>query len=81
LIRRLGLSALLALLAIGVQASAVFASANEEHGNCIAQFTSNQAPGEVAATISVLAREAHPFGVNVVSFTAVNFDPPCGEEE
>jgi hypothetical protein len=79
--RRLGLAFLLALLVIGAQASAVFASANEEHGNCLAQFTSNQAPGDVGATISVLSREAHPFGVNVVSFTAVNFDPPCGEEE
>jgi len=80
MIRRLTLSMAVALLLLAVQASAVFAAANEDHSSCLAQFTSNQGPGEVAGSVTSNLAEAHPFGIVVISFTAV-MKPPCFEEE
>lgn len=80
MIRRLILSIGVALLLIAAQASAVFAAANEENSSCLAQYTSNQGPGEVADSVTSNLAEAHPFGIVVISFTAVT-KAPCFEEE
>jgi hypothetical protein len=69
-----------ALMLIGVQASSVLGAANESRASCLALFTSYQDPGDVAESITGNLAEAHPFGVIVVSFTAVN-KAPCFEEE
>ena len=71
----------LAILGVlGALAPSVSASANEAHGGCVAQFTSNQEAGVVGATVSFLAHEAQPFGTTVVS-TGAGLKPPCEEEE
>jgi len=79
-IRRLSLAFGAALLLIGIQASAVLGAANEDSASCLAQFTSNQGPGEVAGSVTGNLAEAHPFGVIVISYTA-GMKSPCFEEE
>ena len=51
----------------GAVAPAASGSAGTDSA-CIAQFTSNSAPGEVAATVTVLAQELQPFGRAVPSY-------------
>lgn len=80
MIRRLGLSAVLGLLLVGSQAAVVLGAANPDRSSCLAQFTSYQGPGEVAESVTGNLAEAHPFGLNVVSFTAVLKAPCFGEE-
>lgn len=79
MIRRLTVSMAAALLLIAVQASAVLAAANEDRSSCLAQFTSNQGPGEVGESVTSNLAEAHPFGIVIISFTAT-LKPPCFEE-
>lgn len=66
---------------IGAIAPSATAAANPEHTNCLALFVSNEEPGEVGASASSNARdpEAHPFGLNVISFTAHLSAAECGE--
>lgn len=65
------------LSVLGALAPVASGSANT-NGACVAQFTSNSAPGDVAATVTVLAQEERPFGVNVVSFGTPG-KPSCEE--
>ena len=79
--RRRVIVLLLATLGVmGVLAPSASGAANAEHANCLADFVSNQEPGGVGSSASSNAQdpEAHPFGLNVISFTA-HFRPPCGE--
>ena len=71
---------LLALVITGLAVTAPSASgaANSQQAPCIAPFTSNQPAGEVGGSASSNAREARPFGLNVVSFSA-HMREPCGE--
>ena len=71
---------LLALVITGLAVTAPSASgaANSQQAPCIALFTSNQPAGEVRGSASSNAREARPFGLNVVSFSA-HMREPCGE--
>lgn len=80
MIRRLSLSIAVALLLLGAQASAAFGVANEDSSSCLAQFVSNQGPGEVAESLTANLAEAHPIGLVIISFTAVNKAPCFGEE-
>jgi hypothetical protein len=63
---------------LGALAPSASGAANPEHAPCIALFTSNQPAGEVGASASSNAREARPFGLNVVSFSA-HLRAACGE--
>ncbi len=81
MIRRIGLSLAVALMLVAAQASAVFGAASEQHSSCLAQFTSNQGPGEVAGSITGNLAEAHPIGLVIISFTAPIKSPCFGEEE
>ena len=71
---------LLALVVTGLAVTAPSASgaANSQQAPCIALFTSDQPAGEVGGSASSNAREARPFGLNVVSFSA-HMREPCGE--
>ena len=71
---------LLALVITGLAVTAPSASgaANSQQAPCIALFTSDQPAGEVGGSASSNAREARPFGLNVVSFSA-HMREPCGE--
>lgn len=71
---------LLALVITGLAVTAPSASgaANSQQAPCIALFTSDQLAGEVGGSASSNAREARPFGLNVVSFSA-HMREPCGE--
>lgn len=71
---------LLALVITGlaVTAPSAYGAANSQQAPCIALFTSNQAAGEVGVAASSNAREARPFGFNVVSGSA-QLREPCGE--
>ena len=71
---------LLALVITGlaVTASSASGAANSQQAPCIALFTSDQPAGEVGVSASSNAREARPFGLNVVSFSA-HMRAPCGE--
>ena len=52
---------------LGAIAPAASGSANTSSA-CIAQFTSNSEPGQVAATITPLVQELRPFGRAVPSY-------------
>ena len=71
--------ALMASLGVfGALAPSASGAANPEHAPCIALFTSNQPAGEVGTSASSNAREARPFGLNVISGSAQQREP-CGE--
>ena len=72
------LSLAVAITALGLTAPSAFGAANPAKAPCIALFTSNQPAGQVGESASSNAREAHPFGLNVVSFSA-QLREPCGE--
>lgn len=72
--RRVTVLLLASLSMLGALAPA--ASADPYRMSCVAQFTSNQGPGEVGKTISFLSHEAQPFGTTVVSMGA-GLKPPC----
>ncbi len=74
--RRAILLLLAGLGVLGALPISASASANPTHGACIAQFTSNQGPGEVGATVKVVAHEAHPLGQVIVSQSG-QLKPPC----
>lgn len=67
----------------GALAPSAFGSGNPEQANCLALFVSSQdqEPGDVGVSASSNAQdpEAHPFGLNVVSFTARLGSAECGE--
>ena len=77
--RRLIFAAGAALTLLAAQASAVLGAADETNSSCLAQFVSGQGPGDVAESVTSNLAEAHPFGVVVISFTAVG-KSPCFEE-
>jgi hypothetical protein len=66
---------------LGALAPSASGAANPEQANCLALFVSNQGPGEVGLSASSNAQdpEAHPFGLNVISFTAHLSGADCGE--
>jgi hypothetical protein len=68
-----------ALLLIAAQATAVLAAADDSSSSCLAQFITGQQPGGVADSILSNLDEAHPIGLNVISFTA-SIKAPCFEE-
>ena len=72
--RRLVSVLLLATLGmLGALAPSAFGSANPEQASCLALIVSSAyAPGELGPDASSSARdpEAHPLGLNVISFTA-----------
>jgi hypothetical protein len=75
--RRVTVLLLAAISLLGALAPAASAaSADPDRASCVAQFTSNQGPGEVGETISFLSHEAQPFGTTVVSMGA-GLKPPC----
>jgi hypothetical protein len=67
--------------ALGTLAPSASGAANPERANCLALFVSSQEPGEVGVSASSNAQdpEAHPFGLNIVSFTAHLGAAECGE--
>ena len=79
MVRRFSFAVIVALTMVAAQVSTVLGAANETKSSCLAQFVSNQGPGEVAESVTSNLAEAHPFGVIVVSFTAV-LKSPCFEE-
>jgi hypothetical protein len=66
---------------LGALAPSASGAANPQHTNCLALFVSSQEPGEVGLSASSNAQdpEAHPFGLNIVSFTAHLGAAECGE--
>jgi len=76
--RKLSLAVAVAVAALGLTAPSAFGAANAEKAPCIALFTSSQPAGDVGDSASSNAREARPFGLNVVSFSA-QIREPCGE--
>jgi hypothetical protein len=75
-------SVLIATLGVlGALAPSASGAANPQHTNCLALFVSSQEPGEVGLSASSNAQdpEAHPFGLNIVSFTAHLGAAECGE--
>lgn len=72
------LSLALAIAALGITPPSAFGAANPDKAPCIALFTSSQPAGDVGDSASSNAREARPFGLNVVSFSA-HLREPCGE--
>jgi hypothetical protein len=79
MVRRLSTAAVVALSLLIAQATAAFAAANPAHSSCLAQFVSGQEPGDVGESITGNLADAHPFGIVVISFTAV-LKAPCFEE-
>jgi hypothetical protein len=79
--RRVAVLLLASLGVLGTLAPSASGAANPEHTNCLALFVSNAEPGGVGTSASSNAQdpEAHPFGLNVVSFTAHLSEPDCGE--
>ena len=65
--RRLAGVLIASLGALGALAPAAAGSA-DANSACIASFTSNAEPGQVGATISVIAPELRPFGRTVPSY-------------
>jgi hypothetical protein len=76
--RRVSVVVVASLAALGAVAPSASGAANSERAPCIALFTSNQPAGEVGSSASSNAREARPFGLNVISFSA-HLREPCGE--
>lgn len=75
-------AALLLLASLGVLgalAPSASGAANPDDANCLALFVSNSEPGGVGISASSNAQdpEAHPFGLNVISFTAHLSEPEC----
>jgi len=68
----------LVITGLAVTAPSASGAANSQQAPCIALFTSNQAAGEVGVAASSNAREARPFGFNVISGSA-QLREPCGE--
>jgi hypothetical protein len=66
---------------LGTLAPSASGAANPERANCLALFVSGQDPGEVGVSASSNAQdpEVHPFGLNIVSFTAHLGAAECGE--
>jgi hypothetical protein len=79
--RRLAVLMLASLGALGALAPSASGAANPAQANCFALFVSNTDPGGVGSSASSNAQdpEAHPLGLNVVSFTAHLSEPDCGE--
>lgn len=75
--RRAALLLLTSLGVLGALVPAASGAANPEHANCLALFVSQ--PGGVGDSASSNAQdpEAHPFGLNVISFTAHLSEPEC----
>jgi hypothetical protein len=72
---RVSLALFASLGVLGALAPSASGAANPEHAPCIALFTSNQPAGEVGTSASSNAREARPFGLNVISFSAQQREP------
>ena len=66
---------------LGALTPSASGAANPQHTNCLALFVSNAEPGGVGSSASSNAQnpEAHPLGLNVISFTAHLSEPDCGE--
>jgi len=66
---------------LGALAPSASGAANPQQANCFALFVSNQPAGDVGASASSNAQdpEVRPLGLNVVSFTAHQREPDCGE--
>jgi hypothetical protein len=79
--RQVSVLLLATLGVLGALAPAASGAASPEQANCLALFVSNQEPGEVGESASSNAQdpEAHPFGLNVISFTAHLGADECGE--
>jgi hypothetical protein len=79
--RRVALLLLASLGVLGALAPSASGAANPQNANCFALFVSNAEPGSVGSSASSNAQdpEAHPFGLNVVSFTAHASEPDCHE--
>jgi hypothetical protein len=81
--RRVALLLLATSGVFGALAPSAFGSANPEQANCLALFVSSQdqEPGDVGGSASSNAQdpEAHPFGLNVISFTAHLRAAECGD--
>ena len=79
--RRMSLLLLASLGVVGALTPSATGSANPQRANCFALFVSNAEPGSVGSSASSNAQdpEAHPFGLNVVSFTAHANEPDCHE--
>jgi hypothetical protein len=79
--RRVAVLLLASLGALGALAPSASGAANPQRANCFALFVSNAEPGSVGSSASSNAQdpEAHPFGLNVVSFSAHLSEPDCGE--
>jgi hypothetical protein len=76
--RRVGVVLVASLGALGALAPSASGAANPQQAPCIALFTSNQPAGDVGSSASSNAREARPFGLNVISFSA-HLRAPCGD--
>jgi hypothetical protein len=77
--RRVALLLVTSLGVLGALTPSAPGAANPDRANCFALFVSNAEPGGVGSSASSNARdpEAHPFGLNVVSFTAHLSEPDC----
>lgn len=78
--RRLGLSLVMGLMLASVLAASALGAANPARSSCFAQFVTSQEPGGVAESLLGNLAEAHPIGLNVISFTAPLKAPCFGEE-
>jgi hypothetical protein len=76
--RRVGVVLVASLGVLGALAPSASGAANPQQAPCIALFTSNQPAGDVGSSASSNAREARPFGLNVISFSA-HLRAPCGD--
>jgi hypothetical protein len=79
--RRVIVLLLASLGMLGALAPSASGAANPEQANCLALFVSDSEPGNVGSSASSNAQdpEAHPFGLNVISFTAHLSGSDCGE--
>lgn len=79
--RRLAVLLLASLGALGALSPPAWGAAPPQHANCLALFVSNAESGSVGSSASSNAQdpEAHPFGLNIISFTAHLSEPDCGE--
>jgi hypothetical protein len=76
--RRVSVVLVASLGVLGALAPSASGAANPQQAPCIALFTSNQPAGDVGSSASSNAREARPFGLNVISFSA-HLRAPCGD--
>lgn len=77
--RRIAVLLLASLGVLGALAPSASGAANPERANCLAFFVTGAEPGSVGGSASSNAQdpEAHPFGLNVISFTAHMRPPDC----